>query len=410
MNNKKRKDKKGRILKTGESQRKDFVYQYRYIDFHGKRQTVYASTLQELRQKEKEIQKQVDDGLDYEAGQITVIELIEKYISLKQGVRYNTKVGYQFVLNLVKKEEFGYRKISTIKVSDAKQWFMKLQKDGRGYSIITSVRGVIKPAFQMAYDEDAVRKNPFAFKLTDAVVNDSEQRIALTDEQLEIWMDFIKNDNTYCKYYDEFVVLLETGMRVSEFCGLTKKDLDFKNRRIRVDHQLVRERGGKYYVEETKTSSGCRFLPMTDSIYQSLKNMLARRPKVKKEVVVDGYTGFIMLDKNGNLKVALHVENEMRWAMKKYKKLHPDRPLPNITPHVLRHTFCTNYANAGMDIKDLQYLMGHSDAGVTLNVYTHANYAHAADQMAKITEFRQKTNSENEKYGMKCDGKKVTVS
>ena len=410
MNNKKRKDKKGRILKTGESQRKDFVYQYRYIDFHGKRQTVYASTLQELRQKEKEIQKQVDDGLDYEAGQITVIELIEKYISLKQGVRYNTKVGYQFVLNLVKKEEFGYRKISTIKVSDAKQWFMKLQKDGRGYSTITSVRGVIKPAFQMAYDEDAVRKNPFAFKLTDAVVNDSEQRIALTDEQLEIWMDFIKNDNTYCKYYDEFVVLLETGMRVSEFCGLTKKDLDFKNRRIRVDHQLVRERGGKYYVEETKTSSGCRFLPMTDSIYQSLKNMLARRPKVKKEVVVDGYTGFIMLDKNGNPKVALHVENEMRWAMKKYKKLHPDRPLPNITPHVLRHTFCTNYANAGMDIKDLQYLMGHSDAGVTLNVYTHANYAHAADQMAKITEFRQKTNLENEKYGMKCGGKKVTVS
>ena len=410
MNNKKRKDKKGRILKTGESQRKDFVYQYRYIDFHGKRQTVYASTLQELRQKEKEIQKQVDDGLDYEAGQITVIELIEKYISLKQGVRYNTKVGYQFVLNLVKKEEFGYRKISTIKVSDAKQWFMKLQKDGRGYSTITSVRGVIKPAFQMAYDEDAVRKNPFAFKLTDAVVNDSEQRIALTDEQLEIWMDFIKNDNTYCKYYDEFVVLLETGMRVSEFCGLTKKDLDFKNRRIRVDHQLVRERGGKYYVEETKTSSGCRFLPMTDSIYQSLKNMLARRPKVKKEVVVDGYTGFIMLDKNGNPKVALHVENEMRWAMKKYKKLHPDRPLPNITPHVFRHTFCTNYANAGMDIKDLQYLMGHSDAGVTLNVYTHANYAHAADQMAKITEFRQKTNLENEKYGMKCDGKKVMVS
>ena len=406
MNNKKRKDKKGRILKTGESQRKDFVYQYRYTDFHGKRQTVYASTLQELRQKEKEIQKQVDDGLDYEAGQITVIELIEKYISLKQEVRYNTKVGYQFVLNLVKKEEFGYRKISTIKVSDAKQWFMKLQKDGRGYSTITSVRGVIKPAFQMAYDEDAVRKNPFAFKLTDAVVNDSEQRIALTDEQLEIWMDFIKNDNTYCKYYDEFVVLLETGMRVSEFCGLTKKDLDFKNRRIRVDHQLVRERGGKYYVEETKTSSGCRFLPMTDSIYQSLKNMLARRPKVKKEVVVDGYTGFIMLDKNGNPKVALHVENEMRWAMKKYKKLHPDRPLPNITPHVFRHTFCTNYANAGMDIKDLQYLMGHSDAGVTLNVYTHANYAHAADQMAKITEFRQKTNLENEKYGMKCDGKK----
>lgn len=95
--NEKRKDSKGRILKTGESQRKDGIYQYRYTDFRGKRQTVYASTLQELRQKEKEIQKQIDDGIDYEAGQITVIELLEKYISLKKGVRYNTQVGYQFV-------------------------------------------------------------------------------------------------------------------------------------------------------------------------------------------------------------------------------------------------------------------------------------------------------------------------
>ena len=385
----KRKDHKGRILKTGESQRKDGIYQYRYTDFRGKRQTVYASTLQELRQKEKEIQKQIDDGIDYEAGQITVIELLEKYISLKKGVRYNTQVGYNFVLNLVKKEDFGYRKISTVKVSDAKQWFAKLQKDGRGYSTITSVRGVVKPAFQMACDEDAVRKNPFIFKLTDVVVNDTVPRAALTEEQLAIWMNFIEGDNTYHKYYDEFVVLLETGMRVSEFCGLTRKDLDFKNRRIRVDHQLVRERGGKYYVEETKTSSGCRFLPMTDAVYDSLKKMLERRPKVKTEPMVDGYSGFIMLDKNGNPKVALHIENEMRWAMKKYKKLHPDSPLPHITPHVFRHTFCTNYANDGMYIKNLQYLMGHSDAGVTLNVYTHASYAHAAEQMAKISQFRQ---------------------
>lgn len=329
----KRKDHKGRILKTGESQRKDGIYQYRYTDFRGKRQTVYASTLQELRQKEKEIQKQIDDGIDYEAGQITVIELLEKYISLKKGVRYNTQVGYNFVLNLVKKEDFGYRKISTVKVSDAKQWFAKLQKDGRGYSTITSVRGVVKPAFQMACDEDAVRKNPFIFKLTDVVVNDTVPRAALTEEQLAIWMNFIEGDNTYHKYYDEFVVLLETGMRVSEFCGLTRKDLDFKNRRIRVDHQLVRERGGKYYVEETKTSSGCRFLPMTDAVYDSLKKMLECRPKVKTEPMVDGYSGFIMLDKNGNPKVALHIENEMRWAMKKYKKLHPDSPLPHITPH-----------------------------------------------------------------------------
>lgn len=223
--------------------------------------------MKELREKEKEIQKQLDEGIDYAAGKATVIALVERYISLKQGVRYNTKIGYNFVLNLIKKEDFGYRKIRDIKVSDAQQWIMKLHSDGKGYSTITSVRGVVKPAFQMAYNEDIIRRNPFDFKLVDVVPNDSQKRIAMTEEQQEIWMGFIREDKTYTKYYDEFVVLLGTGMRVSEFCGLTKSDLDFENRRIRVDHQLVRERGGKYYVEKTKTECGCRIShPMCSAI------------------------------------------------------------------------------------------------------------------------------------------------
>ena len=129
----KRKDHKGRILRTGESQRKDLIYQYRYTDIQGKRQTIYSSDLKELREKEKEIQKQLDEGIDYAAGKATVIALVERYISLKQGVRYNTKVGYNFVLNLIKKEDFGYRQIRDIKVSDAQQWIMKhhYQRQGR---------------------------------------------------------------------------------------------------------------------------------------------------------------------------------------------------------------------------------------------------------------------------------------
>ena len=388
-----RKDNKGRVLRTGESQRKDLIYQYRYTDALGNRKCIYASDLKTLREKEDELQKSLEDGLDYAGGEITVYELLQRYLSLKCGVRYNTKVGYGFVMNIVQKEPFGARKIRDIKVSDAQRWMIKLQKEGKGYSTLTSIRGVVKPAFQMAYNEEVVRRNPFDFKLTDVVVNDSQKRISLTEKQQKVWMNFIREDKSYAKYYDEFVVLLGTGMRVSEFCGLTLQDLDFQNRRIRVDHQLVRERGGKYYVEETKTSSGCRFLPMTDAVYDALKKILEHRPKVKSEPMVDGYSGFLMLDKNGNPKVALHIENEMRWAMKKYKKLYPDSPLPHITPHVFRHTFCTNYANDGMDIKNLQYLMGHSDAGVTLNVYTHASYAHAAQQMAKISQFRQSSGS-----------------
>ncbi len=380
-----RKDPKGRVLKEGESYRKsDGLYTYRYKDVKGKVKAIYNADLKSLRDMEKELLKDIGDGLNYAAGQITVIELVEKYIALKEGVRYNTKVGYRFVLNIVKKEDFGYRIIREIKPSDAQQWFIKLHNDGKGYSTLTSVRGVLKPAFQMALEEDCIRRNPFDFVISKYVPNDSKRREALSSEDQKIWMDFIKNDKTYHKYYDEFVVLLGTGMRVSEFCGLTKKDLDFKNRSIRVDHQLVRDRHGNYYVEKTKTECGRRSIPMTNEVYVALENILKRRPKLKTELLVDGYSGFILIDKKNCPKVALHIENECRWAMKKYCKLHPDKPLPHITPHVYRHTFCTNMVNAGMDVKVLQYIMGHSEIDVTMNVYTHIGYERAASQMISL--------------------------
>lgn len=392
----KRRDHKGRVLKAGESQRTDLRYQYRYTDARGKRQTIYATSLQELRAKEEIVLNAAKAGVDYAAGQITVIELAERYISLKNGVRYNTKVGYNFVLGILRKEDFGYRIINTIKTSDAQLWLIKLQKDGKGYSTLQSIRGVLNPAFQMAYNEDVIRKNPFDFKLSDTVVNDSQHRIALSPEQLDVWMKFIRTDRTYKKYYDEFVVLLGTGMRVSEFCGLTKSDIDFENRKIRVDHQLVRERGGKYYIEKTKTEAGRRFIPMTSEVYESLMRIVTNRKPLKMEHVIDGYSGFILLDQNGRPKVALHIENEMRWSLHKYALLYPDNPLPHITPHVLRHTFCTNMAMAGMNIKGLQYLMGHSDAEVTMNVYTHANYDFAAAELARIVQFPTEKNAKQE--------------
>lgn len=392
-----RKDPKGRVLKEGESYRKsDNLYMYRYRDMRRKTKAVYAKDLRTLRKKERVIKKQIDDGIDYSAGEITVIELVEKYIALKEGVRYNTRVGYNFVLNLLKKEDFGYRKIGTVKPSDSQKWFIRLHKDGKGYSTLASVRGVLKPAFQMAYEEDAVRKNPFDFMITKYVTNDSKRREALNESEQKIWMDFIRNDKTYCKYYDEFAVLLGTGMRVSEFCGLTKKDLDFENRRINVDHQLVRDRHSNYYVEKTKTECGRRSIPMTDEVYKALQSILKKRPKLKTEMMVNGYSGFLLIDKMMKPKVAQHIENECRWAMKKYNKLHPDRPLPKITPHVYRHTFCTNMVNAGMDIKALQYIMGHSEIGVTLNIYTHMNYGRAAAHMIKLIDGRKKQEEQEE--------------
>lgn len=175
-------------------------------------------------------------------------------------------------------------------------------------------------------------------------------------------------------------------MRISELCGLTMQDLDFERRRIRVDHQLVRTREGKRYIEKTKTESGCRYIPMSDEVYRSFYNILSNRKKQKKEIIIDGYAGFVLLDKDGNPKVAMHIQKVVKRLWEKYNEENII-PLPRITPHVFRHTFCTNMANAGMDLKSLQYLMGHSDVSVTLNVYTHNSYEKAEESMAKIVSF-----------------------
>ena len=178
----KRRDSKNRILRNGESQRQDGRYAFKYIDATGKQQFVYSWKLEKtdktpqgkrddisLREKEKLILKDLDDEIVPRGGEMTVLELVKKYLLQKTGVRHNTEANYKFVVNIIKKEDFGKKRIDKVKLSDAKCWLIKLQQDGRGYSSIHSVRGVVRPAFQMAVDDDLIRKNPFEFQLATVV-------------------------------------------------------------------------------------------------------------------------------------------------------------------------------------------------------------------------------------------------
>ena len=392
-----RRDNKGRKLFNGESQRKDGKYDYKYQDAWGKRKTVYSWKLTptdrvpagkrddiSLREKIKQIQKNLNSNITPDGGNFTVLELVEKYISQKTGVRHNTRSNYNFVVNVIKKEDFGEKRIDKIKVSDAKEWLIKMQQiDERGYSSIHTIRGVVRPAFQMAVDDDLLVKNPFEFQLNTVVVNDSVTREAITRQQERDFLEFVKNDKHFCKYYDGIYILFKTGLRISEFVGLTKKNLDFENSRIIVDHQLQRTRDMKYIIEDTKTESGERMVPMTPEVKEAFQRILANRKTPKVEPMVDGYSGFLFLDKNGRPMVALHWEKYFQHIREKYNKIYRVQ-MPKVTPHVCRHTFCSNMAKSGMNPKTLQYIMGHSDISLTLNVYTHLNYDDAEEEMQKV--------------------------
>ncbi len=258
-----------------------------------------------------------------------------------------------------------------------------MQEDGRGYSTIHTVRGVLRPAFQMAADDDMILKNPFQFELHTVVVNDSVKRDALKREQERKFLQFIAEDAHYKRYYDAFYILFKTGLRISEFCGLTIKDIDFRKKVIKVNHQLQRTSEMKYICETTKTDNGVREVPMNPDVVDAFKRIIKNRPKPKIEPIVDGYSGFLFLDKNGKPRVALHWEKYFQLSVEKYNSIYRVQ-LPKITPHVCRHTFCTNMAKSGMNPKVLQYIMGHGDISVTLDTYTHIKAEDAIAEMERL--------------------------
>lgn len=368
----KRKDKAGRVLKTGESQRADSTYQYRYRDVHGKQRYVYAPTLDALRVKEAAIQRDLADGIDHSAGEITVLELVRRYIAQKEGMRQTTKNNYKFVVNLLEKEDFSAKRIKDVKQSDVKLWVVKLHKDGRKYSTIDAVRGVLKPAFNMAVEDDAIRKNPFAFALTEVIPNDAEERKPLTKEEQQRFLDFVLADTCRKRYYNEIVILLGTGLRVSELYGLTLSDIDFRSRRITVERQLQRTQHCEYYIEEPKTKKGIREIPMSEEVTEAFRAVIAQRATPRIEYIIGGHTGFLFLDKDEKPKVAGHLEHALSRIVSKYNATHSDKL--KVTPHILRHTFCTNMVQAGMSPNALQYIMGHSDVALTLGTYTHFDF------------------------------------
>ena len=392
----KRRDNKNRILRTGESQRTDGRYAYKYTDTFGQPQFIYAWKLVptdktpagkrediSLREKIKEIQKDLDDGIDTIGKKMTVCQLYAKLIRHRGNVRHNTKNGRKRLMNILEQDKLGSCSIDNVKMSDAKEWAMRMKEKGLAYKTISNDKRSLKAAFYAAIQDDCIRKNPFDFQLNTVLEDDTEPKEPLTPAQEKDFLSFIQSDKIYQKYYDEIVILLGTGLRISELCGLTDTYLDFENRIVNVDHQLLKGTEVGYYIETPKTKSGIRQIPMSDNVYDAFKRVLENR-RGAKPIIVDGYSNFLFLNQKGYPKVSVNYDSMFRGLVKKYNKCH-EQALPKVTtPHTLRHTFCTNMANKGMNPKALQYLMGHSNITMTLNYYAHATFDSAKTEMERL--------------------------
>lgn len=378
----KRKDSKGRILKPGESQRKDGRYQYRYTDLRGVRRLIYGNDLQELRSKEKEIELQLAKGINVFEGKIKLEELMDRAMKLKRNWRASTAKTMSRYLKIIQASKLYRMQICNIRMADCKQYFIELHDQGYSFSTISSIHTLLRMAFTLAYEDDILVKNPCDFHLSAIVSDDAEKVAALTPEQEKSLFAFLQEDTIGKRHLEMFTILIGTGMRISEFAALTVNDIDLTNNVIHVNKQIVRL-VGELTITEPKTESGKRDIPMTREVRDAVKTLLIRRQSVSANVMVGGYVGFLSVTRTGRPRTHSEYADAVRKIMDRYNEV-SDVQISRCTPHVLRHTFCTKCIASGMDVKTVQYLMGHSDVSTTLNVYSDHVFENVVSNMEML--------------------------
>lgn len=363
----KRKDSKGRVLRTGESERADGRYQYRFTQ-HGKRYTLYANTLKELREKEDELQTALTLRMDYIKGKMTVGDLCDKYMQQKENIKPSTKHTYNHRLNAIRKDPISQLSIADVTTSDVKEWCIR-QSRTYVYDTVRKRLATLRSAFDVALGDRAVYSNPCNFELKSVITYQKQKQISLNDTEIEVFLHEIQSNPYSARYYRLILILLHTGIRIGECLGLTVDDIDFENRMLNIDKQSVRF-GTHHHITTPKTTSSCRNVPLDDTALQALKEEIAFHPPLNK--VIDGHSGFIFHNDVDILRDTVIIV-AIRNVIKRYNatRKNNDILLPPITPHTLRHTFCTHMIEREMSPIALQQIMGHSDARITLETYTH---------------------------------------
>lgn len=377
----KRKDSKGRVLKDGESERGDGRYCYRYYGLDGKRKCVYDRDLSSLRDKERKINKDLEDGIY--SNNINLNQAFERYMAVKSDLRNGTRHKYNLEYDRwIRDTWLGNKCISEIKKSDI-LLFYKEKSEKYSNGTIRCMHKYIHPALEMAVEDDLIRKNPANNCIKDYMA--SKPREAMTKEDTVKMLSYAENEFDYGKEYLLAVkIMLGTGLRVGETVGLTWDDVDMKNGTIKVDKQFTLIAGGgmhEYHISKPKTDSAIRTIPMSKDVLEMMKTHKNQTyfKSIKYGVSVDGYSGFVFHTRTGLPILPNRINDYLAKLVNSYNSTHEDS-LPKISCHTMRHTFCTRMSELGINPKALQYIMGHSSYKTTADIYVTETEGHAIEE------------------------------
>ena len=394
----KRKDNKGRLLREGEYQRKDGRYMFSCVDKNGDRVTAYSWRLVQsdpyvsgrkkdisLREKEEGLQQSLFNGICIGKNNMLLDDLFEMYIRTKKRLRKNTLSTYITLYKKNVSDSLGKKAVKDIKKSDILQLYDKCSQTLANGTIHNIHNNVLFPAFQLAVEDDYIRKNPCSGCLKEYPYDVLGIKEALTVEEQYNFVKFLKSDKVYSKYFYVVSLILATGMRRGETLGLTWNDVDFEKRTIYINHQLCYHKVDNkciFQICPPKTESGVRTIPIYDTAYELLKK-IKEETEHKPSVSVDGYKDFVFINSRGtNAIIPRQLSDSLEAACEKYNKREKElaekenrevQLLPKISSHILRHTACTRMAEAGVDIKVIQKIMGHKHIDTTMDIYNHVN-------------------------------------
>ena len=400
-----RKDNKRRVLKEGEYQRSSGTYEFKWRDKRGNRHSISAVTLEELREKELDVLRDVLDGVKVDKNNLTVNDMYNSWIQLKRGLKENTFSNYKYMYKMFVEPDFGKNRITDLKRSDVRGFYNFLAEEKHvQINTIDSIHTVLHQVLEIAVEDDYLRYNPSdnALKELKKAINfEVEKRRALTVSEQEIFEAFLRKKGQYHRWYPVFTVMLWTGMRVGEITGLRWCDIDLEEGSINVNHTLVyfdkrAEERCTFAINTTKTKAGERSIPMLPKVKEAflMEKEYQRECGVKSESVVDGYRDFIFVNRFGNVqhqgtlnKALRRIIRDCNFEILDKNKQNDVIILPKFSNHSLRHTFTTRMCEAGVNIKAMQEILGHADAETTMDIYAEATKELKKSELINFEEF-----------------------
>lgn len=354
------KDLNGKELGIGICQRKDGLYTARFTDNLGRRRQQYFQTLPECRQWLADAQFDDAQRNILPDKKQTADVWYHYWIENIKGnnIRFNTRRNYNERYEKNIKPLIGDMLLKEIKPLHCQQ-ILNQMASRYSNSVIEQTRLVMRMMFDSAVENELISKNPITKSVRCTSGRKAKAMRALTIAEQKLFLKTIKGTGSY----NQYALLLQTGLRTGEMTGLQWSDVDFEKRVLHIRRTMeYQHSSGKWIIGEPKTRNSVRDVPLTQEAVNILKAQ--KKKLVSQNTIPAEFSNLVFLSRHGTPTKNSAYDSKLAYYCDK-------AGIERFSMHVLRHTFATRCIEGGMRPKTLQMILGHSTIGVTMNLYVH---------------------------------------